>query len=101
MLRQPGRNIYAEVEPLVHKIELEHVKLQNEAYLAVGKVDLRTYRSIRAPYNDWAYVADRCREIGEALFLREMEKELPTDVREFIDRQNRRGTSRGTPGGSR
>jgi len=67
----------------------------------LGKVDLRTYRGIRAPYNDWAYVADRCREIGEALFLREMEKELPTDVQEFIDRQNRRGTSRGTPGGSR
>ena len=51
MLRQPGMNIYAKVEPLVHKIEFEHITLLNNAYSAVN--DTARARGSVEPTGHW------------------------------------------------
>jgi hypothetical protein len=40
-------------------------------------VPLDTYRGLRAPLTDWAFVAIRCRELGRALLKRELGGGLP------------------------
>lgn len=47
------------------------------------KVDLRSYRGIIEPYNDWGYVSGRCRELARRVFLREMEDGLPLTLENF------------------
>lgn len=52
------------------------------------RINLSSYRGITPPYNDWNYVSQRCRVISEALFLREMEGVIPTQVEEFVAQQH-------------
>jgi hypothetical protein len=46
-------------------------------------VDLKSYRGIVAPYNQWEYVAERCRSLGRRVLVREMERDLPKSLDEF------------------
>jgi hypothetical protein len=40
-------------------------------------VELSAYRGLRAPYDDWNYVAGRCRDLGRALIKLELTSALP------------------------
>ncbi len=48
------------------------------------QLDLRTYRGIQAPYDDWRYVEGRCRDLARRLLVLELEGEVATDVEEFL-----------------
>ena len=48
------------------------------------QLDLRTYRGIQAPYDDWRYVEGRCRDLTRRLLVLELEGEVATDVEEFL-----------------
>jgi hypothetical protein len=42
------------------------------------EVALTAYKGLRAPYDDWAYVAGRCRDLGRALIKEDLTMSLPT-----------------------
>jgi hypothetical protein len=44
------------------------------------EIALSDYRGLRAPYVDWDYVADACRELGRALVKTELSASLPAVV---------------------
>lgn len=63
--------------------------------------DLKTYRGIRAPYDDWRYVEHRCRDLARRLLVMELEGEVATDVEEFLataDARDLRELDEQTPG---
>jgi hypothetical protein len=40
-------------------------------------VDLRSYKSLRAPFTDWSFVAEACRKLGHRVLKWELTGELP------------------------
>ena|SRR5688572_865265 len=50
----------------------------------LGQHDLKTYRGIQAPYDDWRYVEQRCRDIARKLLVMELDGAVATDVDEFL-----------------
>lgn len=50
----------------------------------LGKIDLRTYRGIQAPYDDWRYIQQRCQTVARQVLLLEMEGAVATQVEEFL-----------------
>jgi hypothetical protein len=64
-------------------------EVTHQAPLDLGRVDLGTYKGIRPPYSDWAYVARRCREIARTMLTLEMRGEVATTAEEFLGAERR------------
>lgn len=46
----------------------------------LGAVPLSAYRGLRAPLTEWAFVTDRCRELGRSLLKLELKGRLPAEL---------------------
>lgn len=51
--------------------------------LDLERVDLRSYKGITPPYDDWGHVSERCKEMARLVLLREMEDALPVTLDRF------------------
>jgi hypothetical protein len=68
----------------------------------LGQHDLKTYRVIQAPYDDWRYIEQRCRELARKLLVMELDGAVATEVDEFLaiaDVQDLRQQDGETPDG--
>jgi hypothetical protein len=50
--------------------------------------DLKTYRGIQGPYDDWSYIEQRCSELARKLLVMELEGAVATEVEEFLSIAN-------------
>jgi len=46
----------------------------------LAAVPLSAYKGLRAPLTEWAFVADRCRELGRGLLKLELGEKLPAEL---------------------
>ncbi len=46
----------------------------------LAAIPLRSYKGLKAPFNDWMYIASICQRIGRVLLKRELEGSLPPSL---------------------
>lgn len=46
----------------------------------LASIPLTTYKGLKAPFTDWAFLADVCRRLGRVLLKRELEDSLPRSL---------------------